>query len=204
LHEISLLKSIHHPGLPSFIAEGTAGKIPFYIMEYVEGKTFEQIIFQEGKSYSEIECFSIAAELLEILDYLHQKKIIHRDVRIPNIMMEDKRIKVIDLGLAKRTEQEEKGRKQKSRHPLKQVNVQSDYYGLGHFLLFLLYSSYTPKKDQKERSWEEELVLSDRARIIIRKLLQIDLPYENGCEIKQDFQRLLKKSQVKGDGDVVL
>ncbi len=70
-------------------------------MEFMEGKTFEQLIFEEGKQFSEPEAFKLGSELLEIIEYLHQRNIIHRDIRIPNIMWDGQKIKVIDLGLAK-------------------------------------------------------------------------------------------------------
>jgi len=40
--------------------------------------------------------------LLHIIDWLHHKKIVHRDIRIPNVMIEEDQIKLINFGLARR------------------------------------------------------------------------------------------------------
>ena len=63
--EKELLKSIHHPGFPKYFEEGTYNKIPFYTMEYIAGKNFEQLIFSEGLTISEQGAFKIADELLK-------------------------------------------------------------------------------------------------------------------------------------------
>ena len=42
-------------------------------------------------------------------------------------------------------------------------------------------------ENEQERSWEEELDLTDSARRIIRKLLALEEPYQSCSEIKQDF-----------------
>ena len=194
-HEIEILKNIRHAGFPTYLESGKARKTPYYAMEFIDGYTFEQLIFQEGKTYQEVECFILAEKLLETIDYLHQHQIIHRDIRIPNIMLEGERLRIIDVGLARQMESD---RITLKKHPRKQCTIQSDYYGLGHFLLFLLYSTYTPRNEGKERSWEEELTISNVAKTTIRRLLQIDKPYQNVDEIHQDFQKIIKKQEVEG------
>ena len=60
----------------------------------------------------------------------------------------------------------------------------------GHFLLFLLYSTYEPVS-KKKRSWEEELLISSPAKKVIRKMLQIDEPYEEVQVLLDDVQNWL-------------
>jgi serine/threonine protein kinase len=193
--EMNLLKEIHHPSLPEFLESGSFNKIPFFTMEFIDGKTFEQLIFEEGKQFSEIETFQLGYMLLEVMEYLHKHNIVHRDIRIPNIMWVGETLKVIDVGLAKHLPQTDKrGKGRAFFHPRNQLDFKGDFYGLGHFLLFLLYSQYSPVKNQKEKSWEEELDITPQGTKVIRKLLQIDPPYESCEEIKQDFQKLIHES----------
>jgi serine/threonine-protein kinase len=72
--------------------------------------------------------------------------------------------------------------------------VDSDLYGLGHFLLFLLYSGYEPFHEE-ERSWEEELTLSPGTRALIAKLLRRGPgSYREAAEIAADLDALLGRA----------
>ncbi|PLS01593.1 serine/threonine-protein kinase [Neobacillus cucumis] len=189
--EKKILKSINHPGFPQYFEEGIFKEIPFYTMEYIDGKNFEQLIFSEGWTISEQGAFQIADELLILMEYLHSRNIIHRDIRIPNVIFDGSKVRLIDLGLGRYLGQEIKGKiLTNGLHLRKGYNFQADFYGLGHFLLFLLYSNYSFNQNQKEKSWEEELNISSKAKHIIRKLLQIEPAYDHCCQIREDIKEL--------------
>ncbi|WP_223593215.1 serine/threonine protein kinase [Neobacillus bataviensis] len=185
-----LLNSMDNPGFPMYFEDGTFKKIPYYTMEFIDGKNFEQLIFAENMVIPEREAFRIAFELLEHIEYLHSRNLIHRDIRIPNVIQAGSKIRLIDLGLARplNFKYKEKRRKLDLR---KEVNQQADFYGLGHFLLFLLYSNFTVQENTAEKSWEVELDISDQAKRIIRRLLQIDIAYDNCAQIKADIQQFI-------------
>jgi serine/threonine-protein kinase len=190
--EQKILQSINHPYFPKYFEKGNFGKTPFYTMEYVSGKTFEQLIFQEGRIYSEKETFQTGLELLQIMKWLHRHGIIHRDIRIPNVMLDHEKLRLIDFGLACRYK--EGITEQFNRDHIKRVAAPvSDFYALGHFLLFLLYSTYEPGENSQEKTWEVELAISAQACLIIRKLLAIDDPYRSCSEIERDFVTLLSQ-----------
>lgn len=189
--EKTILNSLKHPGFPQYYEDGIYKSIPFYTMEYIKGKNFEQLIFQDGQRYTEIEAFVIAYKLLELIHYLHEHRLIHRDIRIPNVIADDSRIVLIDVGLTRKFGHDMDNKIK--RNFRKEVNPQADFYGLGHFLLFLLYSNYTFPENQKESSWEEELALSHLAKHIIRRLLQINGCYESCAQVKSDMKFLIEK-----------
>ncbi len=194
--EQEILQFLHDRHFPAFYEKGEYRGTPFYTMEFVNGKTFEQLIFQEGKTFSEGESFQVGNQLLDIIDWLHQKKIIHRDIRIPNVMIEEDQIRLIDFGLARRFDENHLPELDLDCIK-KMVAPVSDYYALGHFLLFLLYSTYENNENEQESSWEEELDLTDSARRVIRKLLALEEPYQSCSEIKQDFVTLLAQEEEK-------
>jgi serine/threonine protein kinase, bacterial len=182
-YEIEILKSLQHPSFPAIFDEGMWGTVPFFTMEYVHGKTFEQLIFIEGQRFTEEEALAYGLKLLERMEYLHNIGIVHRDLRIPNIMLEDNDVRVIDFGLAKwLSDTDTKKRELKS-----EISPQSDYFQLGHFILFLLYSNYETNGMEKERPWDEELSLSLKTNKLIKRLLQIDKPFETINELKQCY-----------------
>ena len=70
-------------------------------MEYIEGITLEEKIHNEGKIPVE-EALKIASEVLDILEFAHQKGVYHRDIKPSNIMIDiTGRVKIIDFGIAK-------------------------------------------------------------------------------------------------------
>jgi serine/threonine protein kinase len=185
--EKKLLCSINHPGFPKYFEDGTFKNIPYYTMEYINGKNFEQLIFHEGKKFTETEVFKFADELLQYIEFLHSHNIIHRDIRIPNVIFDGTRIRLIDLGLGRYLKLKD-GVPQKIEDVRKRINYQADFYGLGHFLLFLLYSNFTFEDDRKEKSWEEELDITVEAKQIIRRLLQIESAYDQCAQIRADIK----------------
>ncbi|MCM3767901.1 protein kinase domain-containing protein [Neobacillus niacini] len=198
--EKHLLLSIDHPGFPRYYEDGIYKNIPFFTMEYIQGKNFEQLIFAEGWKITEVKAFTIAYKLMEQIEYLHARNIIHRDIRIPNVLMEGSTIRLIDLGLARPRHYKEWGAK--GSEIRKEINYQADFYGLGHFLLFLLYSNHSFPEKMQEKSWEEELDISNRAKHILRRLLQIEPAYDNSQQVKTDIEKMIQF--LGGEANVVL
>ncbi|QCR30870.1 serine/threonine protein kinase [Lysinibacillus sp. SGAir0095] len=180
--EIKILKEFGLPNVPALITYGEIEDIPFYIMDYIEGKTFEQAIFQDGQSFSLEQSLQITKELLKIIIEFHNKGIVHRDLRIPNILIKNHTLNIIDFGLAAFLKKEMKF--DAINNPKRAENHISDLYFIGHFLLFLLYSTYTPTT-KKERSWQEELQLPAEVTDYLERLLLIRPPFssaENALE----------------------
>lgn len=166
--EILMLKEIGLPCVPSVVFAGELQDVPFYIMDYVDGHTFEQAIFKEGQIFSLPESLYILKKLLKIVIAIHQKGIVHRDLRIPNILIKKDQLYIIDFGLAAYINPNFG----KIDNPKKAENHSSDLYYTGHFLLYLLYSNYIPT-ERTERSWQEELQLPIEVIDYIERLLLI-------------------------------
>jgi serine/threonine protein kinase, bacterial len=203
--EAQILKMLKHPHIPKLYDSFMIKDIPHLVMELISGKTVEDLIFKEGKTFTERESFQLLMDILEIVQYIHQNGVVHRDLRIPNIILNEGNAYVIDFGLARfLTESERENNDDVIEKKLRrEISVKSDFYALGHFMLFLLYSTYEPTV-KEERSWEEELSLSMEARYILRKMLQIDAPYEDIHELSTDINRLLQKCGNGGVNDVIV
>jgi serine/threonine-protein kinase len=189
--EFHFLTSLDHPSIPKCFDLINDENKYFLIMEYIDGKNFEELILEEGKKLDEAESLHILLEILAVIKYLHNNRVIHRDLRLPNIIIMKGHIYIIDFGLAlslnEKNLDESSIKLSFEKKLYREASVKSDFYAMGHFLLFLLYSGYN-LTSEKEKSWEEELTISGKTRFIIRRLLKIDRSYESIEEVINDVQ----------------
>ena len=70
------------------------------VMEYIDGDNLEQFIKKNALSAELAR--KIAAQLMDALEYMHNKQMIHRDLKPANIMVthNGKNVKLIDFGLS--------------------------------------------------------------------------------------------------------
>ncbi|MGG4490553.1 serine/threonine protein kinase [Metabacillus idriensis] len=191
LREAKIQSSLCYAAFPDFYESFQWEKKHFISMEYVEGKTFEDLIFIQKESFGEKESFHILLKVLKAVKILHDNGIVHRDLRIPNIIMKNNQsIHIIDFGLARRLSDSKEVCKSETKYSgekmlFREVSYQSDFFALGHFVLFLLYSGYVPSSG-KNRSWEDELILSALGKEIIKRMLKLLKPYDSIDELMEE------------------
>lgn len=100
-NEIEALRQLSHPHIVQFIESGSdAGKY-YYVMEYVAGKSLEDIVEENGR-LGWRETLEIALQVCPALKHVHDHGIIHRDLKLSNILVRDDGIvKLTDFGIAK-------------------------------------------------------------------------------------------------------
>lgn len=186
-YEAKLLSQLNHPQIPSLYEAIETDEGCYLVMELIQGKTFEDLIFEEKCVYTEEQALNILLNILDVVSAIHEQGIVHRDLRIPNIIDVNGTIYVIDFGLARFLgDHEETSTLIEEQQFMRQTSAASDIYALGHFLLFLLYSGYEPT-EQQERSWEQELHLSASIKTIIQKMLRADESYESIKSLQKDI-----------------
>lgn len=200
-YEKKVLATLSHPRIPRYVDSFTYRGDSFLCMTFIEGPTLEEALFEQLVILDERSAARLMQQIGEIVAHLHDHGIIHRDVRIPNVIWHDDAPYLIDFGLARfvgdsPTYTADALSDYPSEKQLKRaVAPTSDLYALGHFFLFLLYSGYDADDHAPERSWEEELNLSEDVHRIIRRLLQIDAPYENVRQLLSDLERYLNRDE---------
>lgn len=98
--EINNASRINHSNVAKTMGFHMADS-PFLVMEYVEGKTLNEIVV-DGGTLPWQRVGKIAIQVCRALQEAHGKGIMHRDVKLGNIMvMENDFVKVLDFGLAK-------------------------------------------------------------------------------------------------------
>ena len=86
LHELKMMKRLRHPSLPEVIDVLPEKDCIWLIMTYVKGQCLQEL-FRGG--ISEMEFFSIAGQLSEVLGYLHGRRmpILHLDIKPTNLLL---------------------------------------------------------------------------------------------------------------------
>lgn len=206
--ESSTLKSLKHPQVPNWLDYTVQGNREALVMELVEGKSLEQLIHEQGRTYTADEALLVVKKLLAPLEHLHQAGFVHRDVRIPNVLEQEGNILLIDYGLSCRigeydllqngfreaaVENEDEESWAAVKKHMREPAPSSDFYGLGHLFLFLMYAGYEYAQGQIERSWEEELQLKPEVQRFVRKLLMSESEaYSSASACLKELNQLLK------------
>jgi eukaryotic-like serine/threonine-protein kinase len=98
--EAKAASALNHPHIITIYDIASEGGVDFIAMEYVAGRTLDQVIPRKGMRLNEV--LKIAVQVADALAAAHAIGIIHRDIKPANIMVSDRgRVKVLDFGLAK-------------------------------------------------------------------------------------------------------
>ncbi|MGD1702659.1 protein kinase domain-containing protein, partial [Dapis sp. BLCC M229] len=91
-----------HNQIPKLLAYFEEEKQFYLVQEFVNGYDLTKEIYS-GKKFSENEVVKLLIEILEVLKYVHQQNVIHRDLKPQNIMRResDNKIVLIDFGAVK-------------------------------------------------------------------------------------------------------
>ncbi|MCF8412598.1 MAG: protein kinase [Melioribacteraceae bacterium] len=96
-----LLSELSHENIVSVFEYGESKEHAFIAMEYLEGGTLEEYL-QKNSPLSESEIVTICRQLLTGLEMIHEKGVIHRDLKTQNIMFDSNHnLKIMDFGLSK-------------------------------------------------------------------------------------------------------
>jgi serine/threonine protein kinase len=88
-----------HPNIVAVYAVGDSRAGPYFVMEYVEGPTLDELLI---RTLPVPWTVSLMATVAEAVDHAHDKGIVHRDLKPGNIMLhQQKRPVVLDFGIAK-------------------------------------------------------------------------------------------------------
>lgn len=100
-NEKELLGKLQHPGLVRFYCSFQNEGYLFLVMELCSNDTLRHLLKQPGQlpeNYVKL----LAAELVEVISYLHENCIIYRDLKPENVGIDSEgHVKLLDLGLSK-------------------------------------------------------------------------------------------------------
>lgn len=116
--ECGTVAQLEHPNTIKFYDFGTTDDGALYIaMEFVDGKALSAVIEKEG-ALNPDRVINIMRQVCGALDEAHQQGIIHRDLKPENVVLTNRAgqidfVKVLDFGIAGRTESADAAKEQK-------------------------------------------------------------------------------------------
>ncbi|KAF9147304.1 hypothetical protein BG015_011089 [Linnemannia schmuckeri] len=106
--ESDLLKSIHHPNIVGFREVVETSLQMCIVLDYASGGELFEYVADKRAIASEQDIQCIFAQIADAVDYLHQLNIVHRDLKLENVLLEPQtgaplrpKVKLTDFGLAK-------------------------------------------------------------------------------------------------------
>ncbi|HYG78020.1 MAG TPA: protein kinase [Planctomycetota bacterium] len=106
LREARAVAKLNHPHIVAGIDVGSADGYCYFAMEFVDGESLGQYMHRRGGKLPEDEVLQYARQIALALGHAHQNKLLHRDVKPDNVLLEktSKAAKLADLGLARSAE----------------------------------------------------------------------------------------------------
>src|SRR6476660_673087 len=102
--EAITVAQLHHPSIVAVYSVRQAEGLHFFVMQYVQGRSLEQVLQQTRRLPLPI-VRSILYQVGSALTYAHRSRVVHRDVKPANILIdEDGNAVVTDFGIAKAAE----------------------------------------------------------------------------------------------------
>ncbi|MDZ8032899.1 protein kinase domain-containing protein [Nostoc sp. DedSLP04] len=212
--EAAILYQIEHPQVPKFRERFEQDQRLFLVEDYVAGQTYRTLLAERqavGKTFTEAEVLQLIELLLPVLEHIHSRGIIHRDISPENIILRDSDAKpvLIDFGVVK----ELATRLQSPNNPLPETTVgklgyspseqmqtggaypSSDLYALAVSAIVLL-TGKEPKdlfdQNQLTWNWQRWVKVNPRFAIVLNRMLN-HIPsdrYQSATSVSQALQPL--------------
>jgi serine/threonine protein kinase len=181
-----------HPRIPRFVESFSHDGLNYLVQEFIEGYPLSYYIVS-GKRFTEEEAKCILFQLIEILDYLHRQEgtrhpVIHRDLRLSNLIWCSNTVYLLDFGLARYCKEDSEQTLDKQENIIysgicdrrpgtrtyamlrSQVSPSSDLFGAGVVGLDL-FTNWIEDEALFQKPWQEILPASDRFKSIIDRLI---------------------------------
>lgn len=101
LREARIAAKLRHPNIIGVTNVGCENGIHFIVMDFIDGKTLQTIITENGKIEPQ-EAVRIIMQVLQALQLALKNGIVHRDIKPENIIIDKTgNVKLADLGLAR-------------------------------------------------------------------------------------------------------
>ena len=160
IKEAKTIARLKHPNIIHIHDVFEENNTAYYVMEYIEGESLSDLVKRCG-ALVEAEAVRYIRSVAEALGYIHERKIMHLDVKPANVMLnsEDGQVVVIDFGLSKQYDEEGHQTsstpvgisagfapmEQYQQGGVKEFSPETDIYSLGATLYYLVTGQVPPQ-----------------------------------------------------------
>jgi len=101
IEEAQILAQLDHPNIVKIIDIFQENNTAYIVMPFVDGQTLQQLVEQKGRLDYET-AVNYIAQLSDAVDYIHQRNILHRDIKPDNVIITPENNAIlIDFGSAR-------------------------------------------------------------------------------------------------------
>jgi serine/threonine protein kinase len=100
IQEAQVIAQLKHPNIVPILDVAEVSGRPYYVMSYIEGESIADLLFKE-KKLSSINSINIIVKILSALSEVHNKGVVHRDIKPKNILLSETEEPIlIDFGIS--------------------------------------------------------------------------------------------------------
>lgn len=184
-----------HSQLPMLLDYFTFKGEFFLVQEYIRGSTLSREVRKNG-TYKETQIYQFLHSILPVVEYIHSNRVIHRDIKPPNIIRcrDDNRLVLIDFGAVRECLQDDDFGDQQpgpTTHfvgtmgfaPPEQLALRptysSDIYALGITCLYLLTgkspAEFKVDTGTQQLHWQDSVQVHPSLKRILEKMLTVNV-----------------------------
>jgi serine/threonine protein kinase len=205
-----------HPQIPTLFAYFEDNGFLYLVQQFIKGENLLDELAQKGK-YKETQIRELLLDLLPSLKFIHERQVIHRDIKPQNIMRRasDGKLVLIDFGASKQlttTVHTQIGTRigTDGYSPLEQIQLgeaypASDLFALGATCFHLLtgvhpFNLWTRNGFSWVNNWRQHLPspVSQELGKVLDKLLKIEIleRYQSADEVINDLSQTVQEPTV--------
>lgn len=216
--ELTVLEKLgDHPQIPKLFDHFEEDKEFYLVQAFIDGEDLSYEI-KPGKRMREEKVLALLQDVLEILDFIHDRRVIHRDIKPSNLIRRrsDDKIVLIDFGVVKEivTATTDKSGFGSSTQPIgtegymppEQMSGRpaygSDIYALGmtaiHALTGIAPDQLQTNQQTGEIIWHEGIEVDPRLIKVLNKMVCLDLAtrYQTAAEALKEVLKISRKVKI--------
>ena len=108
LYETNLMRGLFHPSVTKILETFETDKYMLIIMEYISGGNLQNFV-KKRRKLCEKTAKILYRQIIQGIKYIHSKGIVHRDIKLENILLDlNNIVKICDFGVGKLTQKGQK------------------------------------------------------------------------------------------------